>query len=279
MPANYLEYQLQNGYIHNWLVAGPQAVPVDDLERFEGPDLKLQIARHKHERDSGIAQDPTERDTFAVGDTTLTWQYASCGDDHFVDLTAFYHTCHYLRAWAYAELICPAAQSATLVLTTNGPADLWLNGQHIQRQELFAHQIPRSVPFQAMLQEGRSQILVRFEGVAVRECPYAMALRIVELAHEPTPVQLPTPVEQVARRQLLERVFEAAYLDRDVYTKHDHDHCCAGRMRCARPHRWRCGSSDRRAASMWSRCERRRRRLPSASPRATRCSTAPTRSY
>ncbi|HET9222543.1 MAG TPA: hypothetical protein VFO07_08570, partial [Roseiflexaceae bacterium] len=125
MPISHLEYQLNNGYIHNWLVAGPHATFVPDLERFDGPDFKLRIARHYHERDSGIVQTPTERDTFAAGDTTLTWRYARCRDDHFVDLTAFYHTCHYLRSWAYAEVICPEPQESAFVLTTNGPADVW----------------------------------------------------------------------------------------------------------------------------------------------------------
>src|SRR5262249_5821882 len=36
-----------------------------------------------------------------------------------------------------------------------------------------------------------------------------------------TPVRLPTLAEQTARRQVLERVFEAAYLDRDVYGRND----------------------------------------------------------
>jgi len=31
-----LDYPLQNGFIHNWLVAGPHATPVSDLERFQG---------------------------------------------------------------------------------------------------------------------------------------------------------------------------------------------------------------------------------------------------
>ena len=92
---------------------------------------------------------------------------------------------------------------------------------HIHRQEHFHHQIPHSVAFQATLQAGRNTILVRLEEVAVRECPYAMALQIGADAPAATPVRLPTLVEQVARRQLLERVFAAAYLDRDVYGRND----------------------------------------------------------
>jgi len=225
MSVSYLEYELNNGYIHNWLVAGPQAVPVSDLERFDGEDFKVQIARYYGELDPSLPAAPVERDSFTAGDTALSWQYMRCLDDHFVDLTAFFHTCHYLRAWAYAQVVCSSPQAVSFVLTTNGPADVWLNGRHIHRQEHFHHQIPHSVPVvldaPVTLQEGRNEILVRFEEVAVRECPYAMALRIVGLPGDRAPVLLPTRVEHAARRQLLERVFEAAYLDRDVYTRND----------------------------------------------------------
>jgi len=62
---------------------------------------------------------------------------------------------------------------------------------------------------------------VRFEQVAVGECPYATALRIAGLPSMGVLVMLPTPIEAIARRQTLERVIEAAYLDRDLYTRDD----------------------------------------------------------
>lgn len=220
MSACYAAYNLQNGYIHNWIVAGPQAIPVADLDRFEGEDYKVQIACHYYEEGSGIVKAPVDWDKFTVGDTELRWTYYPCQDDHFVDLSAFYHTCHYLRAWAYTRVASPSPQEVTLVLTTNGPADVWLNGQPVHRQEHFHHQIPHSVPFQATLQEGHNEILVRFEEVAARECPYAMALQVVGLHDdsEEAGVFVPVPVEDIGRRQTLENVFEAAYLERDVYT-------------------------------------------------------------
>jgi hypothetical protein len=225
MSIFYAGYDLHSGYIHNWLVAGPQAIPVPDLERFTRDDLKQQIARHHHQVDSGITQPPLERATFTMGDTELRWNYVRCRDDHFVDLTAFYHTCHYLQAWAYACVASSASQEVTFILTTNGPADLWLNGQHIHRQEHFHHQIPHSTPCTATLREGHNEVLVRFEAVAARECPYALALQIVGLpsddASQGHSVFLPTSNEAIARRQTLEHMFEAAYLDRDVYVWDD----------------------------------------------------------
>lgn len=216
MPIHYVRYELENGYIHNWLVAGPQAITVLDLDHFQGQDWKLQIARRYYEPDSSVSQTPVMDAPFPVGDAKLEWLYVRCDDDHFVDCSAFYHTCHYLRTWAYCQVISPAAQEATCILTTNGPADVWLNGQHVHRQEHFHHQIPHSVSFQVGLLEGRNEFLVRFEEVAARECPYVMALRIANPPSEAF-VFLPTVHEGVARREVVEKAIESAYLDRDVY--------------------------------------------------------------
>jgi hypothetical protein len=96
MPLFHVSYNLQNGYIHNWLVAGPQVIPVPDLERFQEDDIRLQIARHYYDEESGIAERPVQDATLNLADDELTWRYVRCADDHFVDLTAFYHTPHYL---------------------------------------------------------------------------------------------------------------------------------------------------------------------------------------
>ncbi len=222
MPVHHVRYEFENGYIHNWLLAGPQAIPVLDLERYRGNDCKLQIARQYYQADSGVTQPPVENEPFKVDDAILNWSYFRCDDDHFVDCTAFYHTCHYLRTWAYSRVVSPSAQEVTCVLTTNGPADVWLGerGQHVHRQEHFYHQIPHRVSFQARLVEGHNEFLVRFEEVAARECPYAMALQIVGLPPEAF-VFVPTLHEGVARRQIVERAIEAAYLDRDVFVWDD----------------------------------------------------------
>jgi hypothetical protein len=219
MTVYYAPYNLQKGYVHNWIVAGPQAIPVEDLDRFAGEDYRLQVARHYHTEDSGIAEPPVDTAKFAVDDTELRWTYTCCREDHFLDVTAFYHTCHYLRTWAYTRVVSTSAQEVALVLTTNGPADVWLNGEHVHRQEHFHHQMPHSVSFQVTFQEGHNEILVRFEEVAARDCPYAMALQVIGLPEdaEQPDVIIPTLIEAIAHRSNLEKVFENAYLKQEVY--------------------------------------------------------------
>lgn len=220
MPIYQARYELFNGYVHNWLVAGPQAISVPDLGRFQGEDWKLQIARHFCQADSGVTQQPVQDAALVAGDAKLDWQYYRCADDHYVDRTAFYHICHYLRSWAYCRVVSPSAQTLAFILTTNGPADVWLNGEHVHRQEHFHHQLPHSVSFSATLRQGTNEVLVRFEEVAARECPYAVALRLVD-ALPGTQVVIPTSHKGVARRAIVEGAIQAAYLDRDTYVWDD----------------------------------------------------------
>ncbi|MFZ6030932.1 MAG: hypothetical protein ACOYYS_24765 [Chloroflexota bacterium] len=220
-----LEYPLVEGYIHNWLVAGPVAIEVKDLHRFTGPDYKTQIAQHFHRPDAGIAGEPAEFGAYRAAETEGQWRYLRTLHDHLVDLSAFYHITHYLCAWAYSEIDSPIEQELTFVLTTNGPADLWINGQHIHRQVHFHHQAPNRVRFPARLQAGANRLMVRMEEVAARECPYAMALQLLNFqAGEgglEKAVRIPTLAYDVPRRLKLELLFEACHLRQDVYARQD----------------------------------------------------------
>jgi len=241
MPISYLRYDLQDGFIDNWLVGGPQTIPIRDLVQFTDEDYKGQIFRYFHEEDSGIKRMPVEQGPltqgiFKVGDYQGVWSYIHCREDHFVDLSVYYPTCHYLRSWAYAQVWCKRPQQVTLSLATFGPADVWLNGEHVHRQEHISADDLQRVPFEAEFHNGPNKLLIRFEAVAVRDCPYGIALQVsqraqvgsdgAEITSSPDPlsemwVRLPTTIENVARRNTLEKVFDAAYIDRDVYARDD----------------------------------------------------------
>jgi hypothetical protein len=225
MTENRLQYPLVNGYIHNWLVAGPQAIRVTDLERFTGPNYKLQIAQYFYQPEPGFEGEPVEYGIVQYGDISDRWRYVRTLHDHLVDLSVFHHITHYLRAWAYTEIDSPAEQEVTILLTTNGPADLWINDQHVHRQEHFFHQTPNRVRFQARLGAGVNRLLVRIEEVAARECPYAMALQLLDFraaegAAEKV-VSIPTNTPDLLRRMKLELLFEACHLRKDVFTSNE----------------------------------------------------------
>ena len=236
MPVSYITYELQNGYIDHWLVAGPQTITSDNRDTFSETDAPQRLVQRLHTDEPGLTRQPVEpgplpEADFTVGEYTGRWAYMTCGEDHFVDgdsLLAFTDPDplpHYARAWAYIEIEPAQAGPVTLVLTTYGPASVWVNGVLENAPPLYRragfgfHQIS----FTADLAEGHNAILVRFEQVAAGtdKLPHAFALRLVDapgdVARSVARVQLPTLIEDVTYRNRLERIFAAAYLDRDVF--------------------------------------------------------------
>ena len=181
-------------------------------------DRKLRIVQAYQRERSGTAPalvgEPVDRGKVTVDDEQLRWSYVRCLDDHFVDLSTFRHNWTYLRAWAYTRLSLFDPADVTFVLTTNGPADVWINGEHVHRHEHFHHQDPKSVSFPASLQADDNEILIRFEEVAARECPYVMALAVHgDFEAEDVEVKIPSATERTVRHQMFEQVFEQASIE------------------------------------------------------------------
>ena len=241
MAIAQLKYELHDGYIHNWLAAGPQAIPVTDLDPTKTSDVNFQIINKYHQKSSGITRDPVERGpltegVFTIGSYEGSWSYVRCRGDHFVDHSASYQRLSYLRSWAYSQLVLEESTDVILVLTTNGPADLWLNGRHLHRQEHFQAPHPKGVKVKTELKAGINQVLVRFESVTSGDCPDVMALRVLQASDlpasgQPIPisrihVEIPSLIEDLERRNELEGSFEAVYMRRDVFTREDKIEVC-----------------------------------------------------
>ena len=229
MPIAYVHYDLQDGYIHNWLAGGPQIVPINQTN-------KEQIYRNQYEAESGISKKPVEQGTlgdgvFKVGSYEGAWGYTRCQEDHFIQHSQFFASPHYLRSWAYAQLVSKETQDVLLILTSYGPADLWVNGVHVYRQEEGHGNEIRQGSIPVRLQTGGTQVLVRFEGVAMPACNHVLALQVCKAKAGKSPqkyppaskirVRLPTTIRGVKRRNFLEGFFEAAYLDREIFGPQD----------------------------------------------------------
>ncbi len=220
MPTTTLSYDLKDRYVHHWLVAGPQAIAVEAPASLANHRSKIEIVQQYYEQESGIEKMPVEpgplkESRFTIDGYTGEWAYVACAEDHFVDLSAFYTSPHYLRAWTYTQLACAQAQPVTLVLTAHGPADLWLNGEHIYRGVAFGL---HHDTIEASLRAGANELLVRFEQVGWRACSHQVALRI-DGPVEGLSTLLPTAIEDVEHRNRLESIFAAAYIDRDIFSR------------------------------------------------------------
>jgi hypothetical protein len=230
MRVNQLEYPLQDGYIHNWLVAGPQATPIPGPERFKDDitTYRLQIARQLYRQEIALSEPPIDRGKAGIDGDQLTWNYVRCREDHFVDVSNFYPAWQKLHTWAYAKISSPSSMPVTFVLSTCGPADIWLNGNHIHRQENYPPNL-LSTRIQASLDQD-NELLVRFEQVAVRECVNVMALQIVDLPSKEVEkgisIRIPTKARYPLRHQALEQILEKAYLEEVVNHRGAHFNLC-----------------------------------------------------
>ena len=231
MPHTYLHYDLQDGYIHNWLVLGPWIVPVGDGGGAGDPPDRAQAVFLDSASDPVVEAEAAEPATVDDGIVAFDgyegrWQYVRCAGDHFVDLSRLTRRDHHLSAWAYTELEAPTAGTASGLLTMAWPrgagaADVWVNRYHVHHQELHgdpSSPAPQGERFGMSLAEGRNIVLVRFEVVAADPCAYAIALQVSGAA---ITVCLPTSIAPVERRELLERVFYAAHADRYVFARED----------------------------------------------------------
>jgi hypothetical protein len=234
MRYRYVHYDLEHGFINNWLAAGPQAIPVD-LGDYQEENIREKIAQNHYDPASGITKTPVERGPltkgiFRVGGYSGSWNYYACQEDHQVDHSGSVPNPHYLRSWAYTQLVSKEAQEVMLVLSTHGPADVWLNWEHVHRQEHFHELHPASLSFKVLLKKGINKILVRFEAAALGEYPNAMALQVCKPtdgqeadSKEPYPAQsgihvsIPTLIEGLSRRNKIERANQVVYILQDVF--------------------------------------------------------------
>jgi hypothetical protein len=222
MPSqNTLEYQLHGGYIHHWLISGTVAQAVNDLENYASSDPKPQIIRQFHRAESGISELPVELAKTTIEGHAIEWKYYRCDDDHFVDQSGFYKTCHYLRTWAYAQIVSPETRTVEFELTSTSPADFWINGEYVHYQDQVSSQKPVRSRCKALLQEGVNHILLRFANVAIRDCVHVCALQVLDADCSDLPVLLPSNGNHLHVRRILEEQFLNSYITKDVYDKHD----------------------------------------------------------
>ena len=234
LPLSFLVYRLQDGFIHNWLAAGPQAIPLNQ------PADPQQMAARVRDPDPGISGTPCERAKFTPAGPSdvaapLTWRYLRCAEDHLADFSVVYPARHSLRAWAYAELVAPVPQVTRLSLYAFGPVHLWLNDLPILYTEHFSTRLAPAGQAEVRLVQGVNRILLRLEQWSEGPTPFAVALRVEGEQTARVRVRLPTH-NDAGRHYAAERVAQRAYLERDLYAGSDAVHVKWPRsLRAGRP--------------------------------------------
>ena len=109
MSVNYLVYPLKDGYIHNWLVAGPKATPIPGLDRVKQDEnsYQLQISQQYFRAiaaEDTLSEPPVDQGIFEIEGEELTWNYVRCQEDHFIDVSNDNPCWQHLQTWAYTEV-------------------------------------------------------------------------------------------------------------------------------------------------------------------------------
>ncbi len=138
MTVSYVKYGLPDGFLMNWLTAGPQTMSLQDLSKSEESTDKQIIFSQLLEVNPGIFNSAVERGPLHEGTFTLdgyqgAWNYYRCREDHLVDLSAAYPTSQFVRAWAFTQLYSQVEKPVQFTLTAFGPVDVWINKKSVFR--------------------------------------------------------------------------------------------------------------------------------------------------
>lgn len=212
---NHLTYPLQDGWIHSWLVAGPQNTPVAAGEYKFNPELRPPLVQQYFVGESMVTAAPVEGEVLRVGEASLPWKLSLCDDDHLIDISSWHPKSDYVRAWAYCELHSPEARQVSGLLASNGPIVAFLNGERVLTHREFDYFNVHREPLKMSLRAGVNLFLVRFDHLITRNAPHTLAVRLDKA--DDVEVRLPTRSNDVARRQLLQSTFDRAHLSRDSY--------------------------------------------------------------
>jgi hypothetical protein len=226
MPGFILNYTLHDGFIHNWLVAGPLQSELSSQQAQGFQNADKNISEFSTEKGSGVTIAPV--DIGNLGEISerhpeIYWRYYACGNDHFINFSRFYAIPKFLECWAYCKLWLPDQAKVQLQLTVKGSAELWLNDQPTR---LITKLTPRMQLGEAdvELYKGENQILIRYFQVGIGETSSFIAFKLTGI-HPDAQVQLPVELDrdQYQKRIDLERVADAAYLDQYVFGYMDGD--------------------------------------------------------
>ncbi len=226
MTQKFLEYPLANGYIHNWLVVGPELFPLQNFPQNNSNLLeqKEQILRNVSEISLRFTQTPVELDSYKAGEKEYAWKYYRCADDNLVQSTAFTPTWHRLEAWAYTRIQSPEGMDVNLEITTRQPTSIWLNGECVLSHKQNNEDWQLLVTQVSLLR--LNDLFVCMQQVSRGDSSLQFGLKFSGFTNaeqaEQINIQVPTKARFPHRYQHFERILEHAYLEDIVQYRGDH---------------------------------------------------------
>lgn len=221
MTVNKLEYFLENGYIHHWLVAGPQAIPILKQDTQAGGINANIVVQPDSDQQFIFTDEPVERAYLDLRGDRLRWIYRNCHvADHLVDVSFTSLQESRQCVWLYTRIKPNQKWETTFEFSTHHGVEVWLNGIL-----LISQPDPIGVDRQIWLTSGvlenrENDLLIRLTWVGAGEGFVDLSCRLVNfpesVSDKDVTILIPTLAHRPARYQRLERLLEYAYLEQVV---------------------------------------------------------------
>jgi hypothetical protein len=221
MTLSFAEYKLQDGFVHNWLVAGPQIIRISPPPQSTGEATLQETAQRFYTpeyevRKAPVEQGPLTEGILQIGEFNSVWKYVACGEDHMVHSSQTSWNWEFARTWAYTQLFTNQAESLPATLWAFGPVDVFLNKKLVFSENRFSQAEPQPLQFNLPVRKGKNELVIRFANAAAGDIPLAVSLHLDSPSSELT-VHIPSLAKSVTRRNEMERVNKYAYVERDVF--------------------------------------------------------------
>ncbi len=169
------------GFITNWLVAGPHCQPLRDVPKREtGADqLRYEAMLRTGYEKRSLQQPPKHIALGAMAPVSQPWRYVRAGN-WFVDESTFYSSLTDVALDAVTELVVEKQQAVSAVLWTYAAVDLWLNDECVCRVEKPVYKPIIKKPFSLNLKPGVNRIYMQIRTLGVRDTRTIAGIQLMD---------------------------------------------------------------------------------------------------
>lgn len=139
------------------------------------------------------------------------WARIHTGHDGYADWSHFSYTPEYRHSLMATQLEVDQPEWRGIVVESQGPVQVWLNGELVLSTELFGYMQPLSHTINTLLPSGLSTLIISQWQISLREVRHAVRVRIEGL---PVRVVIPSKGADEYASEIAERELENIALER-----------------------------------------------------------------
>ena len=227
----------KNGFIRDWLITKAWITPADDLGTLlkdsgdpfgkdgrwvltNGPDiapLKAKLFKNRpFIADQAMPKviEGGEVSWKAPGNAGVdrdVWTRIHTGHDGFADWSHFSYTPEYRHSLMATQIEVDQPEWRNIVVESQGPVQVWLNGELVLSTDVFGYMQPLSHPIKTLLPSGISTLIISQWQISLREVRHAVRVKIEGL---PVRIVIPSPGADEYASEIAERELENVAIER-----------------------------------------------------------------